>query len=200
MKPIRPAFSSRKDSSDELPLQLSQSGSLVYRMARPQSMKVDNELQFRDGVDKNFGSASLGTGSQEASKEDSLMKRREFTKVLGAVAAGLAAGSALSADEKDKAKDKPAEKAEQNICKSHNSCKGKGGCKTGDNGCAGKNSCKGKGGCASKEARHSCGGQNACKGLGGCKTGDNGCAGKNSCKTKGGCAVPVAPPKAAPPK
>ena len=29
-----------------------------------------------------------------------------------------------------------------------NSCKGKGGCKTGDNGCKGKNSCKGKGGCA----------------------------------------------------
>jgi hypothetical protein len=29
-----------------------------------------------------------------------------------------------------------------------NSCKGQGGCKTGDSGCAGKNSCKGKGGCA----------------------------------------------------
>ena len=29
-----------------------------------------------------------------------------------------------------------------------NSCKGKGGCKSGDNGCKGKNSCKGKGGCA----------------------------------------------------
>jgi hypothetical protein len=28
-----------------------------------------------------------------------------------------------------------------------NSCKGKGGCKTGDNGCKGKNTCKGKGGC-----------------------------------------------------
>ena len=32
--------------------------------------------------------------------------------------------------------------------KGKNSCKGKGGCKTGDNGCKGKNSCKGKGGCA----------------------------------------------------
>jgi len=32
-------------------------------------------------------------------------------------------------------------------CKGQNTCKGKGGCKTGDNGCKGKNSCKGKGGC-----------------------------------------------------
>ena len=70
------------------------------------------------------------------------MKRREFTKVMGAVAAGLAAGSVV------RAQDKPADKAEKNVCKGHNSCKGKGGCKTGDNGCAGKNSCKGKGGCA----------------------------------------------------
>jgi hypothetical protein len=33
-------------------------------------------------------------------------------------------------------------------CAGQNSCKGEGGCKTGDSGCAGKNSCKGKGGCA----------------------------------------------------
>jgi hypothetical protein len=33
-------------------------------------------------------------------------------------------------------------------CKGQNSCKGKGGCTSGDNGCKGKNSCKGKGGCA----------------------------------------------------
>jgi hypothetical protein len=32
-------------------------------------------------------------------------------------------------------------------CKGMNSCKGQGGCKTGDNGCKGKNSCKGNGGC-----------------------------------------------------
>jgi len=37
---------------------------------------------------------------------------------------------------------------DKHACKGLNSCKGKGGCKTGDNGCAGKNSCKGKGGCA----------------------------------------------------
>jgi hypothetical protein len=32
-------------------------------------------------------------------------------------------------------------------CKGLNSCKGTGGCNTGDMGCKGKNSCKGKGGC-----------------------------------------------------
>lgn len=37
---------------------------------------------------------------------------------------------------------------EKHACKGLNSCKGKGGCKSGDNGCKGKNSCKGKGGCA----------------------------------------------------
>ncbi len=40
------------------------------------------------------------------------------------------------------------DKTEKHACKGQNSCKGKGGCKTGDNGCKGKNSCKGKGGCA----------------------------------------------------
>ena len=70
------------------------------------------------------------------------MKRREFTKMMGAVAAGLAAGSKVRAEEK------ASDKAEKHICKGHNSCTGKGGCKSGDNGCAGKNSCKGKGGCA----------------------------------------------------
>jgi hypothetical protein len=38
-------------------------------------------------------------------------------------------------------------------CKGNNSCKGKGGCKSGDNGCAGKNSCKGKGGCGMKDGK-----------------------------------------------
>lgn len=44
-------------------------------------------------------------------------------------------------------------KGETHDCKGHNSCKGKGGCKSGDNGCAGKNSCKGKGGCAMKDGK-----------------------------------------------
>ena len=33
-------------------------------------------------------------------------------------------------------------------CAGKNSCKGQGGCKTGDMGCKAKNSCKGKGGCS----------------------------------------------------
>ena len=36
----------------------------------------------------------------------------------------------------------------KHACAGQNSCKGEGGCKTGDAGCKGKNSCKGKGGCA----------------------------------------------------
>jgi len=38
-------------------------------------------------------------------------------------------------------------------CAGQNSCKGQGGCKTGDGGCAGKNSCKGKGGCATDASK-----------------------------------------------
>lgn len=45
------------------------------------------------------------------------------------------------------------EKGETHDCAGKNSCKGKGGCKSGDNGCAGKNSCKGKGGCAVKDGK-----------------------------------------------
>jgi hypothetical protein len=116
------------------------------------------------------------------------MKRREFTMVLGAVAAGLAAGSALRAD------DKPAGKASDKAgCRGHNSCEGKGGCGSGDKGCAAKNSCKGKGGCApTEEVRKAAKGKNSCAGKGGCKSGDKGCAAKNSCKGKGGCASPPA--------
>ena len=43
---------------------------------------------------------------------------------------------------------------EKHACKGQNSCKVKGGCKTGDNGCKGKNSCKGKGGCATDGSKH----------------------------------------------
>jgi hypothetical protein len=116
---------------------------------------------------------------------DERMDRREFTKIMGAVVAGMVAGSKLTAEEK-----KADAKADTHACKGHNECKGKGGCKSGDAGCAGKNSCKGKGGCASAAAKHDCKGKNGCKGQGGCKSGDAGCAGKNSCKGKGGCAVP----------
>ena len=94
------------------------------------------------------------------------MNRREFTKVVGAVAAGMVAGAKLSADDK-----KADAKADKHICKGHNSCKGQGGCKSGDAGCAGKNSCKGKGGCAvpaqhaEKKDKSSCSGKSGCKGF-----------------------------------
>ena len=80
--------------------------------------------------------------------------------IAGAAIAGLMSGSfavsaqAVQSSSKagvslkmgDKDKDKNA--TDKHACKGMNSCKGKGGCKTGDNGCKGKNSCKGKGGCA----------------------------------------------------
>jgi hypothetical protein len=120
------------------------------------------------------------------------MDRREFTKIMGAVVAGMVAGSKAFADEKKA----PAPAVDKHLCKGHNECKGKGGCKTGDAGCAGKNSCKGKGGCAAAAAKHDCKGKNECKGMGGCKTGDAGCISKNSCKGKGGCSIPPKdPPK-----
>ena len=74
------------------------------------------------------------------------MDRREFTKIMGAVAAGMAAGSRVFGEEK-KAEEK---KGDKHICKGHNECKGKGGCavpvkhveEKKD-----KSSCKGKSGC-----------------------------------------------------
>jgi hypothetical protein len=109
------------------------------------------------------------------------MDRREFTKIMGAVAAGMVAGSRVSAQQKAD------DKAPKHVCKGMNDCSGKGGCKTGDKGCAAKNTCKGKGGCAAAAAKHDCAKKNGCAGMGGCKAGDKGCAGKNSCKGKGGC-------------
>ena len=98
------------------------------------------------------------------------MDRREFTKIMGAVAAGMAAGSKVFGDEK-KAADKTDKAADKHICKGHNACKGKGGCQTDANTCAGKNSCKGKGGCAvpvkadhmGKKDKSSCKGKSGCK-------------------------------------
>ena len=120
------------------------------------------------------------------------MDRRQFSKVMGGVVAGLAAGSKVFAHPEEKKAASPA--PDTHICKGHNDCKGKGGCKTSANGCKGKNDCKGKGGCASDAARHDFTTKhekNNCKGQGGCKSGDQGCAGKNTCKGKGGCDVPV---------
>ena len=93
------------------------------------------------------------------------MKRQSTSKTIlaGAAIAGLMSGGLVGtlnaatvaaktnapsagvlADEK---------KGETHDCAGKNSCKGKGGCKSGDAGCAGKNSCKGKGGCAMKDGK-----------------------------------------------
>jgi nitrous oxide reductase len=78
-------------------------------------------------------------------KGGSLMNRRKFTIALGTATAGLVAGSALFGQDATTTK---AKKKAKHDCAGKNTCKGQGGCKTGDNGCSGKNSCKGKGGCA----------------------------------------------------
>ena len=76
------------------------------------------------------------------------MDRREFSKVMGAVVAGMVAGSRAFAEEKTPAAGKKAaDTKDKNVCKGYNECKGKGGCKTDKNSCKGQNSCKAQGGC-----------------------------------------------------
>ena len=91
------------------------------------------------------------------------MDRREFTKVMGVVAAGMLAGSkAFGEDAKVEAK--AAAKAEKHVCKGHNDCKGQGA--------DGKNACKGKGGCSvpvKAEHMKDKAGKSSCKGKSGCK-------------------------------
>jgi hypothetical protein len=87
------------------------------------------------------------------------MNRTTRTIIAAAAIAGMYSGALVARasanvanagtvivhdDDKDKDKGK-------HDCAGKNSCKGTGGCKTGDNGCKGQNSCKGKGGCASKD-------------------------------------------------
>ena len=74
--------------------------------------------------------------------------------VTAAARAGLYAGSLATrayadgqAGSGDSSKD-ASKDAGKHDCKGQNSCKGTGGCKSGDNGCKGQNSCKGKGGCS----------------------------------------------------
>ena len=94
------------------------------------------------------------------------MKRYSTTKALlaGAAIAGIVSGglvakvsaaTIMKVDKNGVAAGVLAEKekGETHDCAGKNSCKGKGGCKSGDNGCGGKNSCKGKGGCAVKDGK-----------------------------------------------
>jgi hypothetical protein len=96
------------------------------------------------------------------------MKRQSTTKTLlaGAALAGMISGGFLAqanaATSTTQAKvgslagvlaDEAPKPDADHSCAGKNTCKGKGGCKSGDNGCAGKNSCKGKGGCAIKDGK-----------------------------------------------
>ena len=92
------------------------------------------------------------------------MKRYSTTKTLlaGAALAGIISGGFVNAATNSSSEKSgmsagqiadEKEKGETHDCASKNSCKGKGGCKSGDKGCAGKNTCKGKGGCAVKDGK-----------------------------------------------
>ncbi|MEA3213327.1 MAG: hypothetical protein QOE70_6384 [Chthoniobacter sp.] len=98
------------------------------------------------------------------------MKRISTTKALlaGAAVAGIITGGFLTTtkaattgglvkfDKSQATADAGVlaeKKGETHDCAGKNSCKGKGGCKSGDAGCAGKNSCKGKGGCGMKDGK-----------------------------------------------
>jgi hypothetical protein len=78
------------------------------------------------------------------------MNKTARTFIISAALTGLVSGAALtitgcaSNNAGTQASDTSLNKHD---CKGMNSCKGQGGCKTGDMGCKGKNSCKGKGGC-----------------------------------------------------
>lgn len=86
------------------------------------------------------------------------MKQNKRSVIAAAAFAGLLSGASLRAtanpfaggpqDNTEKKAEKNKAKVDKHGCAGKNSCKGHGGCKTGDNGCKGKNTCKGKGGCA----------------------------------------------------
>jgi len=95
------------------------------------------------------------------------MKRQSTTKALlaGAAIAGILSGgivakvNAATSVKSDKSMTSAGVLADDKKpdpdhgCAGKNTCKGKGGCKSGDGGCAGKNTCKGKGGCAIKDGK-----------------------------------------------
>jgi hypothetical protein len=93
------------------------------------------------------------------------MKISKTSLVLTAAMTGLLGGTIARAaapmqdsksDSTSKSKSKASKsKVEKHACAGKNSCKGNGGCKTGDQGCKAKNSCKGKGGCATDGSKKS---------------------------------------------
>ena len=117
------------------------------------------------------------------------MRRRDFTKLMGAAVAGLVGGGVLAGCAGNGKSGSGGTELPAHACAGKNGCKNQGGCKSAG-GCKGKNDCKNQGGCATVE-HHACAGKNACKNQGGCKS-SGGCQGKNECKGQGGCKVPIA--------
>src|SRR4029077_12307078 len=151
-----------QDSSCSLALRKSHTtiGSRVreYAIPFPRSCRQTN------------GPVGTNNDASVSSQKEKPMDRRQFTTVMGAVVAGMAAGAKVFGA--DAAKSDAGAPADKHVCKGKNDCKGKGGCKGGDAGCAGKNSCKGKGGCNvpvkadhMDKAKSSCSGKNGCKGV-----------------------------------
>jgi hypothetical protein len=89
----------------------------------------------------------------EQKNPGNIMTRTARTLIISAAMSGLLAGALVntgcqsSGDSSGKAASASDSAASKHDCKGMNSCKGQGGCNTGDMGCKGKNSCKGKGGC-----------------------------------------------------
>lgn len=80
------------------------------------------------------------------------MNKTARTLIISAAMAGLVAGAVItntgcSGDNSGKNASTADTKSGKHDCKGLNSCKGQGGCDSGDMGCKGKNTCKGKGGC-----------------------------------------------------
>lgn len=79
------------------------------------------------------------------------MNRTARTLIISAAMTGLLAGTVVTmtgcAHDKSGSAVTSDAGMSKHDCKGLNSCKGQGGCQTGDMGCKGKNSCKGKGGC-----------------------------------------------------
>ncbi len=127
------------------------------------------------------------------------MNQKQIKALLaaGVFSATLLGAQAYAHDEgTTPKKDKKAahKKMKGNSCAGHNSCKGKGGCKSGDQGCAGKNSCKGKGGCATGDYHMKAEGDGATaapapaaeapSAAGSKATDKHACSGKNGCGGK----------------
>ena len=89
--------------------------------------------------------------------KSSLILTAAMTGLLGGTMARAAAPMQdTKQDTTSKSKSKASKsKVEKHACAGKNSCKGNGGCKTGDQGCKAKNSCKGKGGCATDGSKKS---------------------------------------------